>query len=197
VSSRTFRVANEQEFRALQAQIGLRGAADARPLAPAVDVKPRHRAQHSMCADQVVKISEDALQMSCFEWVDAMRPQHPILEWLVHIPNGGKRPRGVAGKLKAMGVKKGVLDVVLFLPYNGWSGLAIEMKVGKNVTTDDQDDWIEVLDAANYYTAVCYTLEEFITHMMRFLLGRCSRRPEEVEASLLAYLNSRRKGNQR
>lgn len=79
-----------------------------------------------------MKVSEDELQISCFEWIELMRPAHPILEWVIHVPNGGKRPRGAAGKLKAMGVKPGVLDVLLPLPYNGWSGLAIEMKVGKN-----------------------------------------------------------------
>lgn len=40
----------------------------------------------------------------------------PELRWLHAIPNGGQRDKITAGKLKAEGVKKGVLDVFLPLP---------------------------------------------------------------------------------
>ncbi|MFJ1470205.1 hypothetical protein [Massilia orientalis] len=139
-----------------------------------------------------MKVSEDELQISCFEWIELMRPAHPILEWVIHVPNGGKRPRGAAGKLKAMGVKPGVLDVLLPLPYNGWSGLAIEMKVGKNTTTEQQDDWLQVMGASGYYTAVCYNLEEFMAHVNRFLVAPSPLTPEYISRHQSAYLASRR-----
>lgn len=141
-----------------------------------------------------LKISEDELQITCFEWIELMRPAHPILEWVIHVPNGGKRPRGAAGKLKAMGVKPGVLDVLLPVPYNGWSGLAIEMKVGTNKTTGQQDDWLQVFDASGYYTAVCYTLEAFMGHVNRFLRESCPRTPGQIASRQAAYLEARRSG---
>lgn len=61
--------------------------------------------------------------MSCVEWIDLMLPLYPVLEWIIHVPNGGKLPRGLAGKLKAMGVKKGVPDILLPLPYKGGQAL--------------------------------------------------------------------------
>lgn len=139
-----------------------------------------------------MKISEDDLQIACFEWIELMRPAHPILEWVIHVPNGGKRPRGAAGKLKAMGVKPGVLDVLLPLPYNGWSGLAIEMKVGSNKTTEQQDDWLDVFHASGYYTAVCYRVEDFMAHVNRFLGSTCTLMADDVSANQSAYLAARR-----
>lgn len=83
---------------------------------PAQKPKRKSRAAERSLAP---KITEDDLQVSCFEWIHLMLPQYPVLEWIIHVPNGGKRPRGVAGKLKAMGVKKGVLDILLPMPHNG------------------------------------------------------------------------------
>lgn len=162
-------------------------AADALPSAPARPAKaPKARPAGPP------KISEDDLQISCFAWIELMRPSHPILEWIIHVPNGGKRPRGAAGKLKAMGVKPGVLDILLPLPYNGWSGLAIELKVGSNKTTEQQDDWLDVLQASGYYIAVCYTLEAFIGHVTRFLSAASQTPGADVAIRQAVYLSARR-----
>lgn len=40
--------------------------------------------------------------------------------------------------LKRMGVKKGIFDFFLALPLNGFAGLWIELKVGKNTLTKEQ-----------------------------------------------------------
>jgi hypothetical protein len=137
-------------------------------------------------------MSEDDLQISCFQWIELMRPAHPILEWIIHVPNGGKRPRGAAGRLKAMGVKPGVLDVLLPLPFNGWSGLAIEMKVGRNKTTEQQDDWLEVFEASGYYTAVCYTLEDFMAQVTLFLNCKSPIANDQAALRQASYLATRR-----
>lgn len=167
---------------------------DAPPAAPAAPARPAKALKARPAGPP--KISEDNLQISCFEWIELMRPSHPILEWIIHVPNGGKRPRGAAGKLKAMGVKPGVLDILLPLPYNGWSGLAIELKVGSNKTTEQQDDWLEVLQASGYYTAVCYTLEAFMGHVSRFLSAASEATSADVASRQEAYLSARRSGAQ-
>jgi len=153
------------------------------------EAKPVKRAARSPAP---LKVSEDDLQISCFQWIELMRPAHPILEWIIHVPNGGKRPRGAAGRLKAMGVKPGVLDILLPLPFNGWAGLGIEMKVGSNKTTAQQDDWLQVLQASGYYTAVCYTLEDFMAHVNRFLTITCQVTGNDAAARQAAYLADRR-----
>lgn len=160
--------------------------------APAAAEPAVRKAPRGARSPSPMKVSEDDLQISCFQWIDLMRPAHPILEWIIHVPNGGKRPRGAAGKLKAMGVKPGVLDVLLPLPFNGWAGLAIEMKVGSNKTTEQQDDWLEVLQASGYYTAVCYTLEDFMFHVGCFLASTCPHSASDASARQAAFLMARR-----
>lgn len=173
------------------------GIADKAPAAarakePPEPKDPVVRKRAPASAPAAPKLYEDDLQISCFELIEVLRGQHPILEWVVHVPNGGKRPRGAAGRLKAMGVKKGVLDVILPLPYNGWSGWAIELKVGKNRTTEEQDNWLAALEAAGYYTAVCYSLEEFERHLILFLRGRAPHQAAQVAQRLEQFLRDRR-----
>lgn len=209
--SRTLRFASEEDLqqvlartRGIAASVGgelnttrqrqpAPAAAPVPQAVPAAEPKPAARkAPRSARSPAPLKVSEDDLQISCFQWIELMRPAHPILEWIIHVPNGGKRPRGAAGKLKAMGVKPGVLDVLLPLPFNGWSGLAIEMKVGSNKTTEQQDDWLQVFEASGYYTAICYTLEDFMSHVGRFLATACPRSASDAAAQQAAYLVARR-----
>lgn len=213
--SRTLRLTSEEDLqqllsrtRGIAASVGgqLNTTRDRQPAPPAVPVpvpvavladapaaaEPAARkAPRSARSPAPMKVSEDDLQISCFQWIELMRPAHPILEWIIHVPNGGKRPRGAAGKLKAMGVKPGVLDVLLPLPFNGWAGLAIEMKVGRNKTTEQQDDWLQVFEASGYYTAVCHTLEDFMSHVNRFLAVACPRTVGEISRSQSAYFVAR------
>lgn len=115
---------------------------------------------------------EEDLQRACFDWLGLIAPKNPILRWAFHYPAGGKRPKGEAGKLKAMGTKPGVPDVMLPRPWLGWQGLAIELKSATGTVSDDQWDWLHALEADGYLTAVCRTLEEFQAVVMRFLVGR-------------------------
>lgn len=114
---------------------------------------------------------EEALQRACFEWVTLSEPMHPILKWLTHIPNGGKRSKGEGGKLKAMGVRKGLVDFMLPRKHRGWQGLAIELKSADGRLTTEQRDWLEALASDGYLTAECRTLEEFQATVKRFLNG--------------------------
>jgi hypothetical protein len=60
-----------------------------------------------------------------------------------------------AGKiLKRMGVKKGVADFFLALPFNGKAGLWIELKIGKNKPSKEQQDFLD-RKAQRGYEAVC------------------------------------------
>jgi hypothetical protein len=56
--------------------------------------------------------------------------------------------------LKIMGVKKGVADFFLALPLNGKAGLWIELKVGTNKPTKEQQSFL-ARKAQRGYEAVC------------------------------------------
>ena len=77
---------------------------------------------------------------------------------MYHVPNEGKRSNG--GILKAAGLKSGVPDICLPVANNGFHGLYIELKFGKNKATKAQEEYMAMLNAQGYKTAVCYGAEE-------------------------------------
>ena len=58
--------------------------------------------------------------------------------------------------MKKQGVKSGVPDICLPVGRDGYFGLYIELKVGKNNTSPKQDVWIKRLRNMNYCVEVCY-----------------------------------------
>ena len=61
--------------------------------------------------------SEADIHKAVVEWADRQAKARPELALLFHPPNGGSRHIAEATKLKAMGVRKGVPD--LLLPCSG------------------------------------------------------------------------------
>lgn len=115
---------------------------------------------------------EDDLHRACIEWVELSCLRHPILKWMKHTPNGGKRPKGEAGKLKAMGVKKGYPDIDLPLSHGAWKGLAIELKSPTGRVSPDQQEWLDRLAADGWLVGVARTLDEFIAITNQYLKGK-------------------------
>ena len=100
--------------------------------------------------------TEHAEQAALFRWAALMEPTHPELHWLAAWPNGGFRHPATAARLKAEGVKRGPVDVWLFVRRGHCPGLAFEMKVGRNKPTDEQSAWLRHLDDQDWCTGVCY-----------------------------------------
>lgn len=105
---------------------------------------------------QVIMGSEEEEQVMLFLWAQYNQARVPELELLHHIPNGGKRNIGTAKKLKAQGVKAGVPDIFLPVARNNYHGLYIELKVGNNKTSEQQEKWLNELAVQGYKTEVCY-----------------------------------------
>ena len=100
--------------------------------------------------------SEDAEQEAVVKYCDLLHI--PI----VHIPNEGKRSLSYAARMKRMGLRSGFPDLLVPLARGGFHGLFIEMKYGKNKTTKEQKEWLELLSAEGYACAVCYNAAEAI-----------------------------------
>ena len=92
-------------------------------------------------------MSEHTEQAALFEWAAWNQSKDAALNMLYAVPNGGKRDKATAAKLKAEGVKAGVPDVVLPVGRIGYQGFYIELKVGKNTTSKDQVVWLTELAA--------------------------------------------------
>lgn len=114
---------------------------------------------------------EDREQMALMEWAGMMRGRLPEVEWLIHIPNGGKRSAREAGRLKAMGVKAGVSDLFLPVARGGKHGLWIEMKRkdGGRVSPY-QREWMAAMEAQGYETRVCAGWEAAAEEIRKYLM---------------------------
>lgn len=113
--------------------------------------------------------SESVEQINLFRWAAHMTGQYPVLDLMYHIPNEGKRSRATGGRMKAEGLKSGVPDICLPVPVGKYHGLYIEMKAGKNTTTENQDKWLAKLSGQGYFTAVCRGWEAAATVITKYL----------------------------
>ncbi len=112
---------------------------------------------------------EEDLHRECFAWVELHTPKHPILNYLMHVPNGGQRPHGEAGKLKAMGTRPGVPDFLLPRSRGRWRGLAIEFKSPTGPVRPEQRAWLLGLTEEGYLVSVCRSLPNFERLALAFL----------------------------
>ena len=87
----------------------------------------------------------------------------------MHVPNGGKRTKAVAAKLKATGVRPGYPDLVLDIArgrYHGWRG---ELKVRGGRLSPLQSDWRNRLVSAGYRVDVVIGWEAMRDRLIDYL----------------------------
>lgn len=113
------------------------------------------------------KASEHQVQSAFFDWAR----RHPVARRAYAIPNGGHRHVVVASKLKAEGVRKGVLDIHLPVPRGGAHGLWIEMKAGAGRMTPEQATEAGALVADGFAVAVCWDTLSAIAITQQYLAG--------------------------
>ena len=100
-------------------------------------------------------MSEHIEQTRLFQILELYEGKYPILRWVFAIPNGGHRIKSVAVKMKSEGVRAGVWDIFVPVAVEGFSGLFIEMKFGKNKLTSKQKKFMDMVGGA-YQFSVCY-----------------------------------------
>jgi hypothetical protein len=117
-------------------------------------------------------------QVAVIAWASLMARGFPELELLYAVPNGAKLPYRGKGKarfspeamrLKAEGLRPGVPDLVLPVARQGYHGLYIEMKYGKNKPTPEQVWWADRLAEQGYLSTVCWGSQEAIDTIQAYL----------------------------
>lgn len=105
-----------------------------------------------------MKHVEHQHQVALIAWAHRVRlppaadvePGATIAHYLLAIPNGGRRVKQEAIRLKAEGVKPGVSDLLLPLRRDGFAGLWLELKAPGGKLTDLQWDWLQRMRRAGY-----------------------------------------------
>lgn len=119
--------------------------------------------------ERKLRPQEESIHRACVQWARLQTARYPLLGWLVHVPNGGIRPKGEAGKLKAMGVSPGLPDILLPRRSGPWTGLAIEIKSPSGKLSGRQAEWLNALAADGWFVAVVRSVEEFREACLCFL----------------------------
>lgn len=114
---------------------------------------------------------EADFQKSLCQFLDLYRtPNGKRLDYF-HVPNGGMFPVQYRVKLKKIGLKSGVPDLLIITnceqasnkTYSGYihyNGIALELKAGKNKTSPEQDKWHEIFRQHGWLVAVVYSIED-------------------------------------
>ena len=101
-------------------------------------------------------MNEDTHQICLFNFYEILAARVPAIKYAFHTPNGGIRAKMTAARLKRMGVRVGVPDVLIPVTQSVYTGLAIELKYGKNRCTNAQTEWLAHLQSENWSTHVIY-----------------------------------------
>jgi len=131
-----------------------------------------------------MKNEEHYEQVAVIHWALYHENKYPELKLLYAVPNGGRRSIGVAKKLKAEGVKRGVPDLCLPVARAGCHGLYIEMKTKKEAadkklgikgsypsTSKEQKEYLQLLREQGYATWVAYGADDAIVVLENYLKG--------------------------
>lgn len=104
--------------------------------------------------------TEYQIQCAIIEWFDLKYPEYS--QRFFHIPNGGYRDKFEAFRLVKSGVRKGVSDLMLAVPYGNYHGMFLEIKSFKGKLSKYQREFLLTSGNLGYYSCVANTLEQGI-----------------------------------
>ncbi|QKJ87424.1 VRR-NUC domain-containing protein [Paramixta manurensis] len=115
--------------------------------------------------------AETEEQAALIEWADkTVIDGICIGDYLIHIPNEGKRGPKAARDAKRLGLRPGVPDLFLALPRGKYAGLWIEMKSKDGKLSELQIKWISKLMTASYRVSIsfgCISAKETIIEYIK------------------------------
>lgn len=116
--------------------------------------------------------TEDTEQLAVIAWCEGYALADARARLLLHVPNGGSRHIVEASKLRRLGVRAGVPDLLLPVAVAPYHGLWIEMKRRKGgLVSAAQHGWIDALRAEGYAVAVARGADEAIDTIIAYLGG--------------------------
>ena len=119
--------------------------------------------------NEPAKIPETRVQQAFIKEFAFRWPQIYQTGALFAVPNEGKRSRATASRMKAEGMRKGVSDLVLLWPSNGFHGAVIELKTKGGKVDAEQLTWQAHRKQSGYAAVVCWSAEEAIEFCKQYL----------------------------
>ena len=137
-----------------------------------MSVKEYYRLVKKPAAKKGTCSEEHEAQCAVIEWAEWNTSKYPELELLHHCPNGEKRDKAVAARLKRAGTKAGIPDLHLPVSRGAFTGLYIEMKAKGGRLSPAQAKMIRRLRDENNDVKVCYSASEAIAVIEVYLSGK-------------------------
>lgn len=100
---------------------------------------------------------EQVTQINLINWFKYNFPE--LEKDIHHFANERKCSFNEGRILKRMGVERGVLDIFLAIPENGYHGLWVELKEGKGQLTHEQIQFIERKNQRGYFAIAVWGFE--------------------------------------
>lgn len=113
---------------------------------------------------------EGTEQVALMRWLQCRFQAAYAVTW--HTPNGGRRDKVTAAKLKAQGVKAGIPDLQLAMARGGYFGLFIEFKATPPHDAEvskSQKDMLVQLQGQGYLAVVCRGINEAMAQISAYL----------------------------
>ena len=98
-----------------------------------------------------------------------------LSDFLIKIHNEGRKNKIAAYIDKKSGLKSGVSDLFLALPNERYHGMWIEVKKKGGKLTKNQQEWFNKMYKIDYYTCICYDVDDFIRETDEYLKEGYSR----------------------
>jgi len=119
---------------------------------------------------------EEQFHVACANFLSVKYPPRKYL-WY-HVPNGGLRNVIVATKLKRMGTRRGVPDILIDEPRGVYHGLRIELKAGKGRATPEQKELFKMFGERGYLVAIINNIDDFMNVVNAYMKdGSCLSSP--------------------
>lgn len=143
-------------------------AADVAPAIQSGLPPKRHRVRR--CDGKPIGPSEHQEQSAVISWWWHAHKKYNLPHFaLFAVPNGGARDFITGARLKAEGVRRGALDLILAKPTKQHNGLFIEMKVGNNRPTEEQTAFVAYLQSVGYRATVHWSSASAIAEIEAYL----------------------------
>lgn len=111
------------------------------------------------------KQTETEIQIQIIQWCR----QFAWGQYIYHIPNESVGGMGWTVRNRQMGMRKGVPDLCLPIPMNGYHGLYIELKTITGRASAEQKRWIEALNTFGYKACICKGFNETISILKEYM----------------------------
>ena len=112
--------------------------------------------------------TEDHEQQRLILWWEH---KYPLLaDLLIHIANQRKTSRYQGALLKRMGVRSGMMDLLLAIPRGSHGALFVELKrMGSGVLSYNQMDMIGKIRKQGYMVEVCYGFDQAVQVIEKYM----------------------------